>query len=856
MAKFALITTVGTSLLEEDKELLTQIDIQDLNKELGSSYSIRELKDIKVNIINSWQVLDAIEIGNTNNLDKLEAKFLSVFHCNLNLNDEMKNLRTYHRTKLPAEVTSTYQLIKELERTNSEEINHEYALYLLPSATPDGVFCARILESYFNNTFKQQFGSSINLTVSRERRIKGLNAEKFTDFICTGSKQLLLRIKDLILEAQREDSTVILNVTGGYKGAVPYACFIGMCYDDVSLKYLYERSDGIITLPLLPIDFDLLRRNEYRAIVKVVPTISRELAEGLFTSLGKLQTMFEEDETTHKYRFSPVGEIIEERFEEAEAIKKIARWGAGEVALVLFPEDEEGKRWREDFKQRLPNIQYIWLGDNIPETVDHSRGHCQRLVEMAVQIMKPVLRKVPDFLSPSEAYVLLYTLWIHDIGHSGRKTTYELPNGEEKQVDVSHFPSFVRDLHHELAYEMLEEIPECIGFKKEELCDDMRIVFDAIRTAYRYHRNKMPLESMDFPIKPARFYHWKRVEKSAKELDDDFKLSNHQKIRLSPIIALQRILDACDNQRERVIDNEFRERRIELTKKQIYTEKRRLDKLTRVLYYQIKQNNSFDPLQFQALEQWFFNLWKIYELFEALKAGPKSSTNLKYYIDQIKAHYGQSGLKSSYILKNCIEQIQVQREKLKDIEFEGKSIIGDNKKQSDFELLLSWELISRLDFKASEKLAKGIAVFETTLLKIVQLVWEREKGASDNEKQYFTLLEEWLSCCDQVIFKIIQEDHFTKHNKVNAVFIKPTAIKNSTFTFNLAIELQEDVSLDQEENSWYVIEKMINDVKDEVFKCQKSLETEKGKIIIEGCEIYNYGKLDASKLHIPFNQTG
>jgi|GEM_PF-5583199 len=51
-------------------------------------------------------------------------------------------------------------------------------------------------------------------------------------------------------------SDLVFNISGGYKGLIPILTIIGQIYVDIELKYLYEESNGIITIPKMPIQFD------------------------------------------------------------------------------------------------------------------------------------------------------------------------------------------------------------------------------------------------------------------------------------------------------------------------------------------------------------------------------------------------------------------------------------------------------------------------------------------------------------------------------------------------------------------------------------------------------------------------
>ncbi len=89
------------------------------------------------------------------------------------------------------------------------------------------------------------------------KRIKGLQTRDRKSFEREGITNLTETVIDEV-EANRWQYRIILNITAGYKATVPYMTFIGMIFH-LPIRYIFERSESIIELPPIPIDFDLER---------------------------------------------------------------------------------------------------------------------------------------------------------------------------------------------------------------------------------------------------------------------------------------------------------------------------------------------------------------------------------------------------------------------------------------------------------------------------------------------------------------------------------------------------------------------------------------------------------------------
>lgn len=68
------------------------------------------------------------------------------------------------------------------------------------------------------------------------------------------------------IENNRYSYNIVLNATAGFKATVPYLTFIGMVFH-LSIRYKFERSESIIELPPMPIEFDMERLRRLEPVI-------------------------------------------------------------------------------------------------------------------------------------------------------------------------------------------------------------------------------------------------------------------------------------------------------------------------------------------------------------------------------------------------------------------------------------------------------------------------------------------------------------------------------------------------------------------------------------------------------------
>lgn len=152
----------------------------------------------------------------------------------------------------------------ELSSLSMQEPENGDIVYLLHSDTLKGEFCAEIIASAIR---KGALGGGI--TVKPIVRINDLQEFDMQRFAYHGSINLVKKIADIFLAHQ--DCQCILNVTGGYKGTIPYASTTAMLLD-MPVIYLYEKSDQ--SLDLAPIPLTIQNRTLYERCKKAFEILS------------------------------------------------------------------------------------------------------------------------------------------------------------------------------------------------------------------------------------------------------------------------------------------------------------------------------------------------------------------------------------------------------------------------------------------------------------------------------------------------------------------------------------------------------------------------------------------------------
>jgi putative CRISPR-associated protein (TIGR02619 family) len=145
-----------------------------------------------------------------------------------------------------AEIKSVYKI--------KEELKEDLSIHLLSSDTVNSVICAEVIACSINNLLETHF--------TLKDVINGLQVKDSKAFSEMGMENLFRRIEQI---AGGYYGNVIMNITGGYKAAIPILTIFSQV-NHIPSYYIFEDAEALMKIPLLPISVDLEIFKEYSFI--------------------------------------------------------------------------------------------------------------------------------------------------------------------------------------------------------------------------------------------------------------------------------------------------------------------------------------------------------------------------------------------------------------------------------------------------------------------------------------------------------------------------------------------------------------------------------------------------------------
>lgn len=160
-------------------------------------------------------------------------------------------------------------------------------LYFLTSDTIDGYLCGKVLKTLSEKKWK---------ATSEFYVVNGLQVLNALTFRKHGLDSLVEQITKILSIYPPSAFKVTLNPTGGFKAVVPYVTLLGLI-EGVPVKYIYERSNQLITLPSAPLKLDLARLTPLEPVIKILCDDympPEEVCRETGLSLYELQNQFQD----------------------------------------------------------------------------------------------------------------------------------------------------------------------------------------------------------------------------------------------------------------------------------------------------------------------------------------------------------------------------------------------------------------------------------------------------------------------------------------------------------------------------------------------------------------------------------
>ena len=152
------------------------------------------------------------------------------------------------KTLVENAIQNNHKASAEIESILKIAKGEEVKIHLLATDTILSVLAAQIVEKWFEGKQDVTFNATYEQDV-----IRGLQVENLTDFK-KGLRNLVERFYK-IYNANPNPKDYILNITGGYKGLIPFLTLLGQM-TKIDLNYKFEETGSLIEIPRLPIKRD------------------------------------------------------------------------------------------------------------------------------------------------------------------------------------------------------------------------------------------------------------------------------------------------------------------------------------------------------------------------------------------------------------------------------------------------------------------------------------------------------------------------------------------------------------------------------------------------------------------------
>lgn len=232
-----IITTVGTSIIN-NKYLITKNSDKEKVKDLQKGkISDDDYSDIFNKTVNKLKET----ISNNGPNDKLSA--------------ELASLRTFKQTK-------------------EYGLDENDVIELLSTDTEDGVFCADVNKKVLESLGWCQICEPIRIEgLQTKETEKNKNITK--NFIKYGLKNFDTKVKEII--NSKLSHTKYFNITGGFKGTIPYSTILAFA-NEMHLIYLYEESKDLIVIPPPYSKYSIEQKKD---IIKALSFLTDEMINAL-----------------------------------------------------------------------------------------------------------------------------------------------------------------------------------------------------------------------------------------------------------------------------------------------------------------------------------------------------------------------------------------------------------------------------------------------------------------------------------------------------------------------------------------------------------------------------------------------
>ncbi len=389
-------------------------------------------------------------------------------------------------------------------------------------------------------------------------KVQSIDAHPFEFDVHTNSirpDSLLSLLFHLRQKAREENKSFCIIASGGYKAIFYYTTLFGTLFKE-RVVYKYLDSKKLIYMLELPIYWDVRELEAKTAVFRIGGS----------------------GDSNHYSNF-----VLKFLSENYDTIREDLLYH--EPTLRYITND----KLRHTLKNNIPVWSNLWLGDQVPEMVEHSKRHSRRILEKFEYMMNDI--EDSYFIDkPTFMFLLIASAYLHDIGHTVM---------EYNDFPFHMFPEHLRVFHNILTKKFIN-----IHYKHILKLDNLeKDLLKALSLICMYHRKNMYITG-----------ELNRVDKYFLEtvLDEPAVcLINHpefqelpdelQKITLK-VTAILKILDEMDVQADRVVDDHYAKVRRWRTDHEIEYLMKLLEKEDKNLWNKLKNSlsNNFEDLRKEA----------------------------------------------------------------------------------------------------------------------------------------------------------------------------------------------------------------------------------------------------------------
>lgn len=461
-----------------------------------------------------------------------------------------------------AEIQTLLHWISDAISAPLEDLQ-ELHLILLPSEALQSQLTAQGTCVYLHSL--ERLFPKVRLICNRKKDIAPLDikVDNRENFI-TSIANLFSQFDSHLEQAKQENERVVFCTSGGYKAVAGFAMMYAQIHSLSSL-YSFEGSHKAYEVMSMPLGYAYASLDEEINTLKALEQ-DKQLRQALSAHSSSLPRWVHDSK-----------ELAGALLKSYDAARK-KPYGTGEELFNRLRSCTDGEAWADYLEDLLvQKWSNLWMGDQIAETVEHSRRHSKRLMEFAANLFRcaePQVEKLGFTKDRPEMFaILIAAIYLHDIGHTALSCpTLQTAADAPKPDDVfplGLFPSAVREVHQLLSGMLLRADPDRYFQRDDRKTGDSakeQLLARCVPLVAEHHRNYTTLQGKSAdPDKKIKLdgellFGEEKFAETLRPLEKRYGENPVPEVPVKELLnlaALMRIIDGCDVQADRVVSDEY-----------------------------------------------------------------------------------------------------------------------------------------------------------------------------------------------------------------------------------------------------------------------------------------------------------